>query len=763
MTEAKAVRARRVRALALGAGSALAWLAASPAFAQAVSPSDPPQDAQSSARVDEVVVTARRRAESLQDVPVSVSAFSERRLQELQADDLSGIQYSVPNLYLDKGDASNAVIYIRGVGQNDSLAFADPGVGVYLDDVFIARTQAAFLQVFDVDRIEVLRGPQGTLYGRNTIGGAVKFVSAPAPKEWGGYIEVGAGDYGEALVQGRYGGPVTDTLRVKGAFTYERRDGYSKNLFNGEDDGDQDTLAGRVTVDWTPTDKLEFVLNVDGKRDSPSTSQSPVRVTPITGFTNGQLLTLPALTNPYRPQTNANGLNDVSGYGVALTSRYKVNDHLTLESISAYRGFNFNLKLDTDGSPLPILDILLREDDDQYSQELRATGTFGPVTGVAGFYYFHDNDNSFSGFDDGAATIFGFPVTAFGFPSSELADTRQVTTSYAGFVDLTWAVTPKLSLTAGARYTNEDRRSGRTFENFFNPAVSVINNEPPFGKGVGVPGAPISGEADFDAFTPKFSASYKVTPAVLAYVSYSEGFKSGGFDGRASSQFQFQPFRPEFVDAYEGGLKTSWFDGRLVVNAAYFYNDYTDVQVTSFGADPVTGVFTSLFTNAAAATIQGGEIEASAKPLPGLRVDASLGVLDAHYDKFQILNGTTVTDASNRRLVNTPPVSASLALTYDRPLFGRLDGEAHVDANYRGETATEITDSPLLRQPEYVNLNAFLALRTSDNRWEARLGVKNLTDVAVRRQGFNLDAFPGVEVAFFNPPRTYDVRLIHRF
>ncbi len=755
--------ARAIRTLLLGTASAGVLLAAAPALAQPASPSDPPQDARSETRVDEVVVTARRRAESLQDVPVSVTAFSERRLQELQADDLSGIQYATPNLYLDKGDASNAVIYIRGVGQNDSLAFADPGVGVYLDDVFIARTQAAFLEVFDVDRIEVLRGPQGTLYGRNTIGGAVKFVSTPPPRAWGGYLEVGGGNYGEALVQGRYGGPVTDTLRIKGAFTYQRRDGYAQNLFTGRGDGDKDTLAGRVTVDWTPTDRLQFLLNIDGKRDTPSTSQSPVRVTPITGFTGGRLVTLPALTDPYRPQTNANGLNDLSGYGVSLTSRYKVNDHLTLESISAYRGFNFNLKLDTDGSPLPILDILLRQDEEQWSQELRATGTFGAVTGTAGFYYFRDIDDSFSGYDDGAATIFGFPVTAFGFPTTALADTRQRTTSYAGFADLTWAVTPRLSLTAGARYTNEEKRSSRVFENFFNPAFSAINNEPPFGKGAGVRGTPVSGKADFNAVTPKVSASYKVTPAVLAYVSYSEGFKSGGFDGRAASQFQFQAFRPEFVDAVEAGLKTSWLDGRLVINASYFHNDYTDVQVTSFGADPVTGVFSSLFTNAAAATIQGGEIELSAKPMTGLRVDASLGVLDARYDRFSILNGATVTDASGRSLVNSPPVSASLAVTYERPLSGRIDGQAHLDANYRGETATEITDSPLLRQPDYVNLNAFVGLRSSDGRWEARLGVKNLSDVAVRRQGFNLAAFPGVQVAFFNPPRTYDVRLIHRF
>jgi iron complex outermembrane receptor protein len=721
-------------------------------------------------RLDEIVVTARRRAESLQNVPVAVSAFSAGRIADLQAKDLSGLQYATPNLYLDKGDASNAVIYIRGVGQNDSLAFADPSVGVYVDDVFIARTQAAFLDLFDVERVEVLRGPQGTLYGRNTIGGAVKFVSTRPPKSFDAYLEADGGNYNSFSLKGRIGGPIAgDALRGKVAFAYNRRDGYNHNLFTGKDDGDVQSFAGRASLLFTPSDRLNFLLSIDGKIDRPRTSRSPTRVTPITGAVSVagaplSLVTLPALKDDFTVETNANGLNDLTGYGIALTSRFDASDRLTLESITAYRALEFDLKLDTDGSPLPILDILLHQKQRQFSEELRLNyDDHRRFNFTGGLYYFYDHDRTFSGFDDGSATIFGFPVVAFGFPSSALAATTQVTNSYAVFGDSTFAFTPKLSLSAGVRYTHEDRSSGRVFENFFDPAISVIRNAPPFLAGIGVPGKPIDGSVGFDAYTPKASLSYKPTKDALFYASVSRGFKSGGFDGRAASQFAFTPFRPEYVWSYEGGTKTSWAEGRFTANLAVFYNDYTDIQVTSFGADPVTGVFTSLFTNAAKAKTYGAELELAARPSRNLSIDGTVGYLYSRYDRFNILVGGKTTDVSNRPLVNAPRWNASLGATYKVPLTPKLDATLHLDGAYRDRVVTEITASPLLAQSSYGLLNAFVGIGTRDNRWEVRAGVQNLTDHHIRTQGFNLADFPGVQVSFFTAPRTYDLKVIHHF
>ncbi len=720
--------------------------------------------------VEEIIVTARRREESLQDVPIAVSAFSENRISELQADTLSGLQYSVPNFYFDEGDASNAVVYLRGVGQNDSLAFADAGVGVYVDDVFIARSQAAFLELFDVERVEVLRGPQGTLYGRNTIGGAVKFVSRKPTDDLEGYFEGGYGNFDFVTAKGRLSGPLVDgVLRAKVAVSYTSRDGYNDNAFDGQDDGDQETLSGRIGLYYTPNEDVEVALTFDGRRDRPDTSRSPSLTTPGTGFPDPvndpfTLQTFPVPDDPFDVNTNANDLSDIDAYGITLQVGWRISDAWRLDSVTSYRGFDFDLKLDTDGTPLPLLDVLVLQDQEQFSQELRLTYDDGEKLAVTGgLYYFYDDDLTFSGVDNGAASLFGFTVSTFGLATSSLADTDQVTDSFAAFVDATYEITDRLSLSAGLRYTYEDKSSMRRFENFFDATLSVLDDTPPFLQGVGVAGVVIEGEEDFDALTPRVSLSYDVTSDVLVYASASRGFKSGGFSGRANSDFGFQPFRPEFVWSYEAGLKSSWQDGRLIANLAYFYNDYTDIQVTSFGADPVTGVFVDLFTNAAAATIQGVEREVVAQPIEGLSLNGSLGFLDADYDEFDILVAGEVTDVSDRDLVNAPRWNLSFGGTYVKPITDDVSVTLHADVAHRSSFANEVTDSPNLRQDAYWLANAFVSVGAPDKSWEVRAGIRNIGDEAIRVQGFNLEAFPGLETAFYGAPRTYDIRAIFRY
>ncbi|MEM6651185.1 MAG: TonB-dependent receptor [Pseudomonadota bacterium] len=721
-------------------------------------------------RLDTVVVTARRRAESLQDVPIAVSAFGESRISDLQADDVSGLQYVTPNFYFDEGDASNAVVYLRGVGQNDSLAFADAGVGVYVDDVFIARSQAAFLELFDVERVEVLRGPQGTLYGRNTIGGAVKFISKRPTDTPEAYAEVGLGNFDSIIAKGRLSGPLVEgRVKAKAAFAFTQRDGYNDNIFTGEDDGDVKSLSGRAGVYFTPNDRFNFDITLDVRQDRPDTSRNPSRLTAETGIPDPigaptNLQTFAAATDPSQVDVNAGGLSDIDAFGLTARANLEIDDAWTLESITSYRSFDFELNLDTDGSPLKLLDIYLDQEQSQFSQEVRAAyDAGGALNMTGGLYYFHDDDLTFSGVDNLSASVFGFPVTAFGLATSSLADTDQITDSYAVFGDLSYQLTERLSLGLGARYTIENKESSRQFENYFDPAVSVIEDTPPFLAGVGTPGVVIEGEDDFEAFTPRVSLAYNVSDDVLLYGSASRGFKSGGFSGRANSEFGFQPFKPEFVWAYEAGLKSSWNDGRLIANAAYFYNDYTDIQVTSFGADPVSGVFVDLFTNAAAATIQGLELEVLAKPTNALTLSASLGLLDAQYDEFDIQIGGLVTDVSDRDLVNTPEVSGSFATTYEFDVTDTLTATLHGDLAYRSSYANEVTDSPNLRQDAYWLSNAFVSIKTKDERWETRAGIRNIGDEDILVQGFNLAAFPGVETGFYTAPQTYDIRLIYRF
>lgn len=747
-----------------------ALTAAPQAFAQAAQEPQAVADGTADLQIEEIIVTARRRSESLQDVPVAVSAFDAHRIQELQAESISGLQNAVPNLYLDRGDGANTVIFIRGIGQNDSLAFADAAVGVYVDDVFIARSQAAFLDLFDVDRVEILRGPQGTLYGRNTTGGAIKFVSAEPPERLGLYAEAGGGNFDFGTLKARLGGPlVKDVLRGKIAVSAVHRSGFATNLDDGEDDGDTQSLSWRGALAFTPTDRIRVSLTFDGKHDRPDTSRSPVRETSVTGFADPvgaptSPTTFAPATDPYQVDVNANRLSDLSAYGLALKAGFDLSDVWSIESITSYREMDFDLNLDTDGTPLPILDILVLQDQDQFSQELRATyDADAGFTLVAGLYYFRDDDLTFSGIDIASLSVFGFPVTLFGLPTSSLADTDQKTESYAAFADASYDLTERLTLSAGVRYTYEEKESMRRFENFFDPAVSVIENTPPFLSGAGVPGVPISGKDDFDAVTPKLSLSYRASDDAMLYASVARGFKSGGFDGRGTSDFTFQPFDPETVWGYEVGLKSTWLGGRVVANAAIFYNDYQDLQVTSFGADPVSGTFVSLFTNAAKARTQGVELELAARASAGLTLNASLGYLDAEYGEFETLVGGVVTDVSDRELVNAPEWSGSLGVTYEHALSTSRVGAVHVDAAYRGKTYTEISGSEVLAQDDYVRANAFASVKTDDERWELRGGVQNLTDEKVRVQGFNLSEFPGYQLGFYSARRTWDLHLIYRY
>ena len=766
-------RRQAIRSWVTGCSSLGVAVVMTTAFAQEQGEMPGGQKSQSDAamtEIEEIVVTARRREETLQSVPVSVSAFDEEDLRDLQATDITGIQYAVPNFYLDQGDASNTVIFLRGIGQNDSLAFVDPGVSVYIDDVYIARTQAAMLELFDVERVEVLRGPQGTLYGRNSPGGAVKLITRAPGEEREYYLEAGYGRFDSVTARARVSGPLANGLKGKLAISYRARDGFNRNGFTGRRDGDLNTLAWRGALYFTPNADWRIMLSLDGRIDRPDTSKSPVRRTALVAFPDPftdptDAVAFPPARDNYVVQTNANDFSDITTVGVSLKAEWRLSNDWQFEWISAFRSFDFNLELDTDGSPLPVLDVVLFEDSRTFSQELRVSYDDGgrwSVTG--GLFYFHDIDHTLAGFDLKSAGVFGFPVILFGFPVAQAGKTDQRTDSYAVYLDATTRLTPRLSFEAGLRYTLDEKRARRQLENFFDPNFLLAERDapPPFLQGIGVPTPQLAGKKRFNAFTPRIALSYDLDEDIMVYASVSRGFKSGGFDGRANSAFQFQPFRPEKVWAYEGGIKSEWAGRRVTANLAYFYNRYRDLQVTSFGQDPQTGFFQSLFTNAAAARIQGVELELAVRPVAHLTLQGSVGFMDAEYRRFEALVGGVPTDVSNRRLVNTPRWSAQAGFTYERSVAAGWLVRLHLDANYRGRLANELTDSPNLAQGAYLLVNAFAAIADEAGRYEFRLGGTNLSDRQYIVQGFNLAEFPGVETAFFGPRRVWGATLIFR-
>lgn len=681
---------------------------------------------------DEIVVSAQRRDERLQDVPVAVSAFSEARLEELQANDIGDLRGSVPNFEVHVGDAQNAVVYIRGVGQIDSLAFNDPGVGIYVDDVYLGRAQGAFLDIYDVSRIEVLRGPQGTLYGRNTIGGAVKFVSAPMSEELSARAEVTAGDYDRLDVKAQVGSALTDKLLFKASFARLARDGYAINEATGEDDGDKDTLAGRLAFEYRANEDLTLMLSADVSRDRPDTSRTPARATPVFGL-------VPPNDDPFVIAADFNDQNDLTTFGASLVADWRVSDDITLKSISAGRRLIYETKLDLDATSFGFFGIYDQERQKQFSQELQMLHDGERLDFVAGLYYFYEYDRTYAG-------VFGPDIA---FIDGEL--NLQTNKSYAAYGQADYALTDRLTATAGLRFTYEEKDFSRVVRLFPDPATPFpVDFEGPGGLEI----TNVDVSDDWSALTPKVGLDYRWTDDVLIYASVSRGFKSGGFDGRSRDAFTARPYEPEFLWAYEAGLKSTLFDGLATANVAFFYNDYTDLQLSTFGRAE-DGSFAALFGNAGKATMKGVEVELAAHPLPGLRLDVSAGYLDGEYDEYIGPGGADISD--QRFLVNAPEWTGRAGGSYRFDLGSAGGVTLGGDLTWRSKTYTTVSSSEFLAQDAFALGNAFIRWDHPDERVYVQAGVKNIGDTRYIEHGFDLSDSLGYQLAYYGDPRTWSV------
>ena len=687
---------------------------------------------------DTIFVTARRREESLQDVPGSVTAVSSDKLERLDATEIGDVQALVPNLVLHEGDAQNTVAFIRGVGQLDSLAFADPGVGIYLDDVYLGRAQGAFLDVFDVERIEVLRGPQGTLYGRNTIGGAVKFVSRKPTATPEAYASVAYGNYDRLDLKAGVSGPIAgEKLLGKASVAYLTRDGFSENLINGEDDGDRDTLAWRASILAVPNDAFSWELTADGSTDSPDTSRTPARETSVFGMFDPS-------EDPFEIEADFNNLNDLSVWGLSSRATWDLSGAVTLTSITAYREMSYDANLDLDATGAPLFGVFVRQDQDQFSQELQLSYESDTVSVVSGLYVFLENDDTENG-------IFG---PAIAFVSNSLNE--QTTTSYAAYTDATFDLSDRLSVSAGLRYSYEEKEFARIQE-FFGADTMLL---PPLGEGVRVTDLDV--EDDFSNFSPRASVSYDMSDDVTAYASVTRGFKSGGFDGRSTSEFEAVPFDSETLWAYEAGLKGQVFDSRLSGSVAVFYNDYNDLQVSSFTADPDTpGNFAAIFTNAAAATIMGVEAEAIFRATDNLTLDIAVGYLDAEYQDFIGPNGLDVSDELTP--AQSPDWTGRLGAEYRSEVSPGTEIVLNASASHRGDVFPTVSSSPVLFQEAYTLVDASAGLEFADGKYAVRIIGRNLTDERYRQQGFDLSDSLVYQLGYYGAPRTWTVNASVRY
>jgi iron complex outermembrane receptor protein len=743
---------RRLAGLSLGSALVAAGGALAPQGAALAQGADAP------GAIEEVVVTARRREESLQEVPIAVSSFSGERLEAIGAEDLTYLSQETPNVTLENSRATNSTLtaFIRGVGQQDPVAGFEQGVGIYLDDVYLNRPQAAILDVYEVERIEVLRGPQGTLYGRNTIGGAVKYVTrrldADRPNARA-RVAFGSDNQLDGVLSGSL--PVSDSFRLGAAVASFNRDGFGKNLTTGDENYDKDVLAFRASLEWEPSDSLLVRLSGDYTEDDSSPRQG-YRLLPTVSTAQRTLLDGDYDTLAGSTLTMPIKRNSVEAKGGQLNIEWSPSEAWTFKSITAYREDESESPIDFDSTAARSFDAPVIYTNEQASQEFQLIFSSDRFTVVGGAYYL--DANAYDQFDVVFNTV------------TQLTVGDVDTETWAVFGEATFDLTEQWSFTLGGRYTDDKRTSRVVRQTFlgvnsplFGNASAVSITVPVVVNGVQVVPEFNGSRTDTD-FTPRGIIAWQPNADLNLYASYSEGFKGGGFDprGNYANADVRQGFLPESVDSYELGAKTQFLDGRATVNTAVFFADYTDVQIPGSVIIPGPPVsFVGTVTNAGAAEIKGAELESSFLVTDNFTARLSVGYADAKYTEF-FVNGVNI--ASQRDVQNTPEWTGNLGLAYSVPLFGGQLGLAG-SASYRGDTQQFENPIPQLDQEAYWLYDASVTWSSADDRWQLGLHGRNLSDERYVTSGYN---FPGAAtdnsvLAFYGNPRTVTLTAGFRF
>jgi iron complex outermembrane receptor protein len=743
-----------IRTLAL-ASAAWSGLAALPALAQDA----PPPAAASEEDSAAIVVTARRREETLVSVPIAVSAFSGAALERSGAIDISDLANVTPNTTLEASRGTNSTLtaFIRGVGQQDPVSGFEQGVGIYLDDVYLNRPQGALLDIYDVERIEVLRGPQGTLYGRNTIGGAVKYVTRMLPQEFSLKLKGSYGSYDQADGIISASAPIGDLVRVGGAFARLSRGGFGENRTTGEDNYNKDIWAGRATFEMGGYGQPVLMrITGDYTKDN-SNARGGHRLIP------GQLSGAPVLDDVFDTR---GGLADpkqyVESYGLSMNITAELSDAVTLRSISAWRKDDSASPIDFDALPAVDVDVPAYYFNEQLSQEFQLLYDKGPIHGMIGFYYL----------DAKADTQFDVRLFTTVPGLTAYTEANVDTETYAIFGDVTFDISDQLSLSAGGRYTWDERRADILRQNYLGGGSPVFGGA---GVAFGAPGTDFRGESDFKKFTPRLSVSYKPTPDHNIYASWSKGFKGGGFDPRGvgvnapdlngdgirqdSEVAAFLSFAPEEVDSYEVGYKGDLMDGALYVAVAGFYADYKDVQIPGSVACDVGGIpsFCGVVSNAGKATFKGVEFESNARlgrdlmaPGDRLNLQTAVGYIDAQYDEYITNIAGVPTDVADYREVqNTPKWTASGTLSYTTPVG---DGSLYAGTtlSWRSKTYQFEIPNPYIDQKGYALWDASIVYTAPDDRWSIGLHGKNILDKEYKTSGYTFVAADPVTGAIVN-------------
>jgi len=756
---------------ALLAGAAMGAIA-SAAYAQDAHAQSGAQDAQPTSSVEDIIVTARRTEESAQKTPLALTAFSGETLERTGAQQVTDLQGAVPNLNLvqGRGSSNSTNIYIRGVGQPDALQTFDPAVGVYVDDVYYSRIRGSQFDLLDLERVEILRGPQGTLYGKNTIGGAMKLVSRRPGQEFRARASAAYGDYDLMEIQGAVSGPVTDTLALGLSALHSERGGYVVDPVTGAEYNDKNTSAARASLAWDPTSTFRVDLNVDYSKDDAGMTVGQAQNT-LTNLFGVPVLVLPATAPEYNFKTRTTpGLPNetrLETWGTALRMKWDLSDALTLKSITSYRELSTDDYIDFDATQLEVADALVAVDQKQISQELQLTYNSGPLTAVGGFYYLKENvDSHQESYNDDLTKNLVFPLLGLNgdYTFTRFIDDQLETTSKAAYVNVSYSLTDALRLSAGVRYTDEQKDySRRTF---------VVSNAPALVSAY--PFAPPTG--NWEDTSIMLSADYQLSPDAMVYARYAQGFKSGGFNGRANTPGESTKYEPETADTFEVGAKTQYWDNRLRLNLATFFTKYEDFQarVTGLETDPVSGVPVGTLSviNAGAMDIFGFEVEGVLAPVRGLMLDAQIGFLDADYKEF---DDARFTKFGKSRAFQDPAFSPKWTVRVGGQYEWALDGGSSVTvggaAKYRSRMALAVdntisntdTELPGMYQDAYWLYDARVVWSDAADRYSVGLYGQNLADEVYKTDAQEFSAIGNIRTAYYGAPRTWMVKVTAKY
>jgi iron complex outermembrane recepter protein len=771
--------------------AALVWALPVPARAD---PSDAAYSAQArratvalSDLVQEMIITARKREESAQRVPLSVTPYAARDLAARNMRKLESLDSHVPSLLVttSTGTANSARVALRGIGQGEPTSSADPAVGVYVDGVYLSRFQGELMTLFDVDRVEVLRGPQGTLFGKNTIGGAVNLITAKPKFEFGGNAEVRFGNFDTIESRFALNVPlIPEKAAMRFSLATATRDGYTKNRVNGDEYSDNKMLGGRVQLLALPGEDLEVMLSAERTREDRKPQGSECVFLGRRGGTGGFIASHPSLGFREACLEDQRGdefdfASDVTyaedrleTTGTSAKVTWDVAPDLTLTSISAWRRQQTRLLADLDGTSLPLFQDQFGgggDTQDQWSQEVQLTGrtASGRVRYVAGVFAFseraHERDFQAGGFfvqgPDGRPLLNPDPARtdlAIGRLPFSQRRIKVDNSSLAAYGQFTWSITSQLDLTVGLRRTVERKRVQRRTGFVSCPAFADIC--PVGGSPVELPF--FDSAARFGDWSPMLSLAYAPSRQLLFYANYSTGFRSGGFNGLATRQVDTVEVEPENLTSYEIGVKSAFFADRMRLNASGYYNIVDDLRIPFTDVGRITGLPALTQANADRVLMRGGEIELAVLPVPDLQLSADIGILRAEYARFSDAPSQL---SENERLPDSPNYTMTFAAAYSRPL-GRLgDLSTRLEWVHRGSNLSDFQGTDALEVSKVGLMNGRVALALPDGRTEIAVFGSNLLDRRYFDNGVSFDEAFGYALRYYAPPRLYGIELRRSF